>query len=615
MPTPSDTDHRFPVWPCLAVVGLTLTMMAVLALETRHSLATIQSFEERELAIERVCGRILHLDEVLTMSARMGAETGDGHWEQRYYVHVPQLDDAIALATRLAPDASEAEGSRQTDAANQRLVALEEQAFELVRQGSAAEARALLNGTEYSENKRIYSDGMRRTLSSMRSRVARLQRDCRRRAQASLLALLAGLPLLGLLWFALARTLRTHVRFRTENEESLRRNAQELEQSNRKVKEAHRAKGDFLARMSHEIRTPMNGVLGMSELLEDTELSSDQAGLVATIRGSGQALLAVIDDILDYSKIEAGKLRVHPLSFDPLRVSREALTVVEASAASRGLTLRHHREGAPFQVLADEGRLRQILLNLIGNAVKFTEEGAVEVFLRAESGEGVLEVRDTGIGIAPELLENIFGDFEQVEQASHSHKGTGLGLAISRELARLMNGEITVTSEVGRGSAFTVRLPLAISSVEGAEPADDIPAALPSRSWRVLVVDDHAVNQLLAQRMCEKLGCSATVTADGLECLEALRSESFDVVLMDCHMPNMDGLEATRRIRSTPDRHQDIPIIAMTASAFPGDIEACEAAGMSDFLSKPFSSKELAAVLARSSAQQAAIAQERSKAS
>jgi signal transduction histidine kinase/ActR/RegA family two-component response regulator len=591
---PAPASRPLPRWSFLLAVVVTLATLGTLAQGVRHAQHIVQGFEGTQIATENVCGRITWLDEVLTMSARMAAATGDPAWQARYERCVPQLDLAIAEAHCLAPGEVEDQAARQTDQANRALVALELEAFERVTAGDLSGASALLASPAYESAKAVYAQGMERFLASMRARTSALLAVERERAARVNLVLAVAVPLLVLLWALIGRALRA-------NRHALREHAAALERGRRELEAAMRAKSDFLARMSHEIRTPMNGVLGLSELLAETELDAEQRELLRTVQSSGALLLAIIDDILDLSKIEAGMLRIAPVPTDVRRLAREGLAILAPRAQGKGLTLACTvADGVPACVSIDPTRLRQVLTNLLGNAIKFTERGRVAVALAWSHGELSLEVRDTGVGIAPEALESIFESFVQADDSiGRRFGGTGLGLTISRELVRGMGGEITVESEPGAGTCFRVRVPAPeLEDQSGAAALSD-PAHAARWDARVLVVEDNPVNLVVARRLIERTGCSVTCAANGAECLERLREARFDLVFMDCGMPVLDGFETTRRIRASESGARHLPIVALSASAFPGDVEACRAAGMDDFVAKPFGQAQLEGVLLR----------------
>jgi two-component system, sensor histidine kinase len=380
---------------------------------------------------------------------------------------------------------------------------------------------------------------------------------------------------------------------------------EELRQARRVAEDASAAKSNFLANMSHEIRTPLQGVLGMLALLADSPLDRRQQERLRTARDSADHLLAILNDILDLAKLEAGKLATAPQRVDLHRLLVDLEALMRAQAMAKDLTLKVVLPpGLPQWTELDPTRVRQILLNLCSNAIKFTAQGRVTVTARAVDRRLQIAVEDTGIGIDATTLEQLFQRFGRGDDTrARRHGGTGLGLEISRQLARRMGGDITVTSTPGQGSRFVVDLPLielpAPAPVQAAPaPASDtMAAAAPGRL--VLVADDNAVNRDYTGAVLEHLGHRVVFAHDGAQAVTAVRQHAVDMVLMDLHMPEVDGMDATRMIRQLDGTRAQVPIVALTADAFADTRAACLAAGMNDFVAKPVSPSELAALLTR----------------
>ncbi|MFH1020498.1 MAG: ATP-binding protein [Pseudomonadota bacterium] len=393
----------------------------------------------------------------------------------------------------------------------------------------------------------------------------------------------------------------------------------ELREANARLEEISRLKSDFLANMSHELRTPMNAIIGFSELLSETLLAEEQLDYTRTIAQSAASLLTLINDILDLAKIEAGKLELERLPFDLAEVIDNVAAMFKIPAREKGVVVTCKIDSnIPKRIMGDSNRLRQVLINLAGNAMKFTEQGGIDIQVVSECDAagriaGRFSVRDSGIGIPADRVEAIFEKFTQADgSTTRKYGGTGLGLAICVQLVELMGGRLIVTSEVGKGSTFSFVIPLEEAPAEIISLKEHKVAGREESisGGRILLVEDNAVNQRLASILITRQGYEVEVASDGAESLEHLQHQTFDLVLMDVQMPNMDGMEATRRIREIEadpilrqsyvglrSLKQPLPIVGLTAHARKEDENACYEAGMNSFLTKPIIKAKLAMIL------------------
>jgi hypothetical protein len=389
----------------------------------------------------------------------------------------------------------------------------------------------------------------------------------------------------------------------------LQREAEELRERARIAAETSRAKSAFLAMMSHEIRTPMNAVLGLATALLEDDLADEQRRMVSAIRESGESLLRILNDILDFSKLDAGRLTFEPIPFSPATLTQEAVSVHGPAAMAKGVNLHAETDpDLPAMLLGDAGRIRQVLMNLVSNAVKFTDAGEVAIRTRCLGRLGTAvrvrwEVQDTGIGVPPDKLARLFDEFVQADDSiTRRFGGSGLGLAISRRIVEQMGGEISVDSQLGAGSLFRFSLTLqqaaALKTAAGGRRGDHAEAlrALSrklGRKLRLLLAEDNPTNQFVMEQLLRGFDIVLDVEADGRAAVAAAAANRYDAIFMDMRMPEMDGLAATRAIRRLGGPAATVPVIALTANAFPGDVKACLAAGMTHFVAKPVASDVL----------------------
>ncbi|MDQ3481879.1 MAG: ATP-binding protein [Pseudomonadota bacterium] len=530
----------------------------------------------------------LQRQELREVLVTVASNTGDRAFVRRYTQTergtdetLKHLEQSIQLPENRAAFASAKHARR-------RISALERRALEAGLNGRPGEANALLASDEYKVQVGTYKE----RLFEIEQRSHRFVETSRSQTNrylnlgTSLIALL----LIALTWLLLVRPARIWA-------EQLR-SAQEVAES------ATRAKSDFLAVMSHEIRTPLNSVIGFAELLLSSgNLKPEERHQVELIEDAGTMLLTVVNDLLDFAKIEAGKIELSPAPFAVETLVDNTVSIVRGSAEGKGLEMRLDIDRRlSTYYFGDETRLRQVLLNILNNAVKFTSAGSVSLSVMLEetapAGDRIVfGVTDTGEGIEAEQQQHLFQPFIQAEASiARRFGGTGLGLSISKRLIELMGGQIGLASELGRGSRFWFEVTLPKAEAPELEAAHQVVPA--SRAGRILVAEDLPMNQELARAAIERGGHQVDIASDGAEALRAVQERSYDLVLMDIQMPNMDGITATRAIRALDSPARDVPILAMTANVLPGQVREFLSAGMNGHIAKPFRQKELNAAIA-----------------
>jgi signal transduction histidine kinase/CheY-like chemotaxis protein len=597
LPTMNKAEQGVPPFLTVAVGILTILITGWLGWAGWKSVLVTEQAEIRAIQFEQITGQITYLDEVLTSSARLAVGTGASRWEKRYQGHVPKLDAAIASAISLAGESSASIGVKQTENANQKLIAMETHAFDLVREGQRTAASILLYSKEYEAQKALYSSGMISFIGELRAILGDSIANDREPIYWSFATALGALVLIALLWCLLRRLLYLQQR--------------QLVKLNDELQEASVTKSEFLATMSHEIRTPLNGVLGMVELLSQSDLSPEQRDDVKTIQESGNTLLGLLNDILDLAKVEAGNIEAELIDFSISDFLSSVDSLWAGQVQDKGMQFAIHNNIVDGELIkSDLGRLRQIINNLIGNALKFTHEGTIELHLAEVMLEGQepkfrFEVRDTGIGLTAEQIEKLFQPFTQADSSTtRKYGGTGLGLTICRDFVHMLGGEIGVDSALAQGSTFwfTTKAergdPDTLDNKLTGQEHGTSHKVVNDRPLRILAAEDNAINQKIVRGFVAPFNCQLDIVENGLEAVAAVVRSKYDIILMDMHMPEMDGITATQEIRALTGHNENIPIIALTANAMQGDREKYLAAGMNDHVAKPIDQRVLLRAIA-----------------
>jgi signal transduction histidine kinase/DNA-binding response OmpR family regulator len=594
-------------WFFKGALILAAVITVALALYSLRVYRHFRTAEVEHAKIHELEGKIIHLDEVLTMSAKMAAATGDLKWEKRYRDFEPQLDAAIKEAINLVPEALIRKAVQKTDSANSKLVEMGNEAFYLIHRGKLEEAADRLSSDEYEQQKRQYTEGMEHLNAAIHSYMDNKLSECRKGflATSSFLLIVVSLIVSG--WLAIFQMHR-RLTERRQAEEELQAAYQQLQAAVEisrehalQAKAANAAKSEFLANMSHEIRTPMNGVIGMTGLLLDTNLDPEQRNFAETVRNSADALLDIINEILDFSKIEAGKLELEMLGFDLNCMLGEMTNLLALRIHDKGLEfICEIAPQVPALLKGDPGRIRQCLINLIGNSIKFTRKGEVVVRVSLDSEDELsaalrFAVIDTGIGVPENKKNGLFELFSQVDASTtRKYGGTGLGLAICKQLVELMGGEICVESEEGVGSTFWFTVTLE------KQPSGCVSPSVPTgevKDRRVLVVDDNATNRRVIKTLLGSWQCRSDEAENGAAALEKLReaaacNDPFEMALLDDNMPRLDGEELGVEIKQDP-AIQDTILVKMIAFGRQSDSPQLEAKCFSSYLTKPIKQSQL----------------------
>ncbi|PHR56410.1 MAG: hypothetical protein COA47_12930 [Robiginitomaculum sp.] len=600
----------------LLALSLTIAMVTGLGFTLRQSALKISLAAEGASDLAQIRGDVISTRRELSYVLSSARESGDRRWESRYRTLSAQLWAQLQTATELARTALTIEAAIKAQSARQKMIPYEEKAFDHIRRGDKNSATLFIGDPAYNLAASQFDRAMKQQLLQVRVDLIAEREAALGTSNKAMFGAVIALLVISLIWYVILRDAQKRGRalasaqaellaYRDELEDRVRNRTRDLRLSRDKAEIANKAKSEFLAVMSHEIRTPLNGIMGMATALGATKLNKAQFGMLDTVKKSGQNLLTILNDVLDLSKIEAGEFRLAEEAFGISDVARPIRDLFMATADEKGVALILDCSVAEeSQFESDPARLRQIVSNLVSNALKFTETGSVTIKISEQIDAGgqhylLFNIIDTGVGIPIEAQKTIFDKFTQVDSSlSRKYDGTGLGLAICQKLAEQMGGEIDLNSKLGKGSSFRYFVPVTRLADAPIEEVNDKPDTVENDkkpALRILIAEDNQTNRMVMKALLAPLKADLVFAEDGVQAVKIWKGSKFDLVLMDIQMPNMNGLEATLAIRKLErSEHRDkTPILAVTANAMPHQRQEYLAAGMDDHIAKPIQPKLL----------------------
>ncbi len=610
----------------LVVLALTLTiaMVAGLGITVRNAAIRIADASHTSAQLAQIHGDLVSINRERGFVIRAAKESGDRRWESRYRSLGAQLDKRLHDASVLAVSTEVKAAAARANAARQVVAPVEANAFAQIRKGNTTKASQIINDPRYVANADTYKRAVDELLSATWKHVEKQRVAAQAATRWALIGAVVILVVLSIIWYAILQDAQKRgkalavaqaelLAYRDKLEHRVRERTQALRKARDKAETASKAKSEFLAVMSHEIRTPLNGILGMTKALSTTAVTAEQNEMLEVVEQSGAALLTILNDVLDLSKIEAGEFKLNKAEFSLQDISHASLEMFGNAARAKGLAFDVQSNIAlNTKFTGDAARIRQVLNNLLSNAVKFTHEGGIEVLISEETDSAekthlCVAVRDTGPGIPLRAQKTIFDRFTQVDSSlSRSHEGTGLGLAICKELIERMDGEIDIKSETGEGSCFRFYVtleksePMQINQKNTNDAVEDKGSAKNTkRALRILVAEDNPTNRMVIKAILSHAKAEVTFVEDGEKAVHIWQTQNFDLVLMDIQMPHMNGVEATqaiRKIEASADMAKT-PIVAVTANAMPHQRDEYLAAGMDDHVAKPIEPQLLFAAM------------------